>query len=400
MKRFVKLAILGGSFNPIHKGHLFLADTALSSLNYDRVVMVPALRSPFKLSASEMENSAAQRLEMLAASIAGNPRLTFDDCEIRRGGVSYTVDTLRDIITRYMPDEKPGLIIGDDLAAEFLQWHKSREILHMADIIIARRVHTQRIEYPYPNIQIANERLEISSALIRERIQTGAAWRDLVPPAACAIIEEQRLYGCKKNAGNSESSAAPASDLVLRVEEAVRKSLDAGRFLHSRNTAILAWDLCQRFGLDPALGYLAGVAHDLAKQMDGETLLRLAEKDGKPITKLQQKKSGLLHGRACAVLLREQFGIHNEDVLEAVALHTSGSDNMGPLAKVIYIADKLEVSREKAEPVLRKMCYTEDVLDRIFYATFDQNVSWLRSRKLELSEDTYRLLERMKGKNP
>ncbi|MCL2193240.1 MAG: nicotinate-nicotinamide nucleotide adenylyltransferase, partial [Treponema sp.] len=86
----MRLAVLGGSFNPIHMGHLFLADAVLSKLGYDRVVLVPAFRSPFKLAAQGMEDSTHNRLEMIAASIAGDPRLTLDDCEIRRGGVSFT----------------------------------------------------------------------------------------------------------------------------------------------------------------------------------------------------------------------------------------------------------------------------------------------------------------------
>ena len=82
----MRIAILGGSFNPIHIGHLFLADTVLTSLNYDRVIMVPAFKSPFKQDAEGAPPAA--RLMMTAASIAGDQRLNIDDCEIRRGGVS------------------------------------------------------------------------------------------------------------------------------------------------------------------------------------------------------------------------------------------------------------------------------------------------------------------------
>ena len=176
----MRLAILGGSFNPMHLGHLFLADTVLSALHYDRVVLVPACKSPFKLSAAGMEDSARDRLEMIAASIAGDPRLTVDACEIRREGVSYTVDTVADIIRRYAPDGKPGLIIGDDLAADFPQWRNSEEILAMADIIIARRTSANVASMPYPCTQITNDVMEVSSAMIREKIAAGGAWRYLI----------------------------------------------------------------------------------------------------------------------------------------------------------------------------------------------------------------------------
>jgi nicotinate-nucleotide adenylyltransferase len=393
----MKLAILGGSFNPVHVGHLFLADTALS-LGYDRIALIPAWRSPFKPEAPGMESTARDRLDMLAAAIAGDPRLTVDDCEIRRGGVSYTVDTLRDIIRRCPIDGRPGLIIGDDLAGDFPRWHKSGEILAMADIIIARRVHSGELRCPYPNRQITNEVMEVSSAMVRERIASGGAWRYLVPAAARTIIEDRGLY--RGDAAEPESPGnAVSKKIILRVEEAAREFLPPERFLHSRNTALLAGDLCRRFGLDPERGYLAGVAHDLGKPLSGSELLRLAKKDGRPISRLEKKKPSLLHGRAAAVLLTERFGVHNSDVLEAVALHTEGGEGMGPLAKAVYIADKMEVSREKADPALRALCYTGGSLDQVFFAVLDNTVSWLRSKQIDLSAETFRLLEKMRDKN-
>jgi nicotinate-nucleotide adenylyltransferase len=391
----MRLAILGGSFNPIHMGHLFLADAVLSSLGYDRVVLVPAYRSPFKLAARNMESTAGDRLEMTAASIAGESRFAIDDCEIRREGVSYTVDTVKDIIRRYRPDGKPGLIIGDDLAADFPAWRDSSAILEMADIIIARRVHSAEIHCPYPNTQIANEVMEISSAMVRERIAAGGAWRFLVPRAAGLIIEDRKLYGLP--AAIPSAAGEVPKTLIIRIEDAVRESLPQDRFLHSRNTALLAVDLCRRFNLDPALGYLAGIAHDMGKTLDSETLLKLAETDGRGIEKLEKDKPSLLHGRAAAALLKERFGVHNREVLEAVALHTGGGPDMGLLARVIYIADKLEVSREKAGPALRDLCRSEAELDTIFFAVLENTVSWLHSKKIDLSAETFRLLEKMKG---
>ena len=387
----MRIAILGGSFNPIHLGHLCISESALA-LGYDRVVLIPAYRSPFKPDALNMESSAKDRLEMIAASIAGDARLSLDDCEIRREGVSYTVDTIGDIIRRYSPEGKIGLIIGDDLAADFPRWRRSEEIIQTADIIIARRFHSAGIDYPFPNTPIANEVLAISSAMVRERIAVGTAWRYLVPAGVRDIIEERGLYGLP------DAAREIPRKTIVRIEAAARESLSLERFIHSRNTALLAFDICRRFGLEPSLGYLAGIAHDLGKNLDSETLLRLAASDGMPLSQLEKKKPSLLHGRAAAVLLRERFGIHNTEVLEAVALHTGGGPDMGALAKVVYIADKLEPSREKADPALRARCYEGADLDGVFFAVLDETVSWLRSRKAELSEETFKLLEKMNGR--
>jgi nicotinate-nucleotide adenylyltransferase len=403
----MRYAILGGSFNPVHQGHLFLADTVLSSLDYDRVILVPAFQSPFKPGALDAV-SPRDRLDMLAASIAGDPRLTLDDCEIRREGVSYTIDTLDYVIRRYLPEGKPGLILGDDLAADFPRWRRSAEIAERADLIIARRLFSGEHAYPYPCRQIKNEVMTISSAMVREHIAGGAGWRYLVPPGARIVIEDRGLYGFRDVL---PAAAAPGGDItgemIVRLETAARESLSPGRFLHSRNTALLTWDLCRRFGIEPRAGYLAGIAHDLGKPLDEKTLLELAGRDGGEITRLERKKPSLLHGRAAAVLLREQFGIHNKDVLEAIAWHTEGSADMGPLGKALYIADKIEVSREGVEPELREAGLAGtgplaggepgEALDRLFAAVLDKTVSFLQSKEMDLSEGTHRLLEKMKG---
>ena len=330
---------------------------------------------------------------MLAAAVCGDSRLALDDCEIRREGVSYTVDTVEDIIARYMPSGKPSLIIGDDIAVEFPKWHKSEKILKLADLVIARRLNSVAADYPFTHRIIDNEVINISSHDVRRKIKEGGDWRSLVPSGVRAIIEDRQLYGYSRPPSGEDCT----HENIMRIETAARQALSKERFLHSRNTALLARELCRRFGLDPLAGYLAGIAHDLAKQMDGKQMLELAEKDGGKITEIERGKLNLLHGRAAAVLLKESFCINNKDVLEAVAVHTLGSENMGPLAKVIYVADKTEVSRN-IDPALRKMCY-EAGLDAILLAVLNRTINKLKSKKLELSEETLRLFEKMGGKN-
>ena len=386
----MKLGILGGSFAPVHKGHIFLAEKALSAFKLDRVVFVPAYRSPFKLDAEGMETSVKDRIDMLAASVIGDSRFAIDNCEIRREGVSYTVDTLEDIIGRYMPTGKPKLIIGDDLAEDFPKWRDSDKILKLADIVIARRLNNKAIKHPFAHTAIENEILDISSNEIRRRIIEGGNWQELIPSGAAAIIENRKLYGY----GGGSRPEAPFNSVIQRVETAARETLSTERFLHSRQTAIQAFDLCRRFGLEPLDGYLAGIAHDLAKQLDNKSMLKIVKTAGVDISDLEMDKPNLLHGKAAAVLIRERFSIHNEDILEAVACHTSGSENMGPLAKVIYIADKTEATRT-IEPALRKMC-REDSLDNILIAVIEKTITKLQAKGQDLSQDTILLLNKIR----
>jgi nicotinate-nucleotide adenylyltransferase len=361
--------------------------------------MVPAYISPFKPAAVGMEDSAQNRLETIAASIAADPRLSVDACEIRREGVSYTVDTVADIIRRYNPDGKPGLIIGDDLIGDFPKWHRSDDILSMADIIIARRVHSgSSPEIPFPYTGITNDIMEISSGAVREKIASNSAWRYLVPDAARIIIEDRKLYGYQGS--TADPRQASVKNLIQRIENEARANLNLARYLHSRHTALLAWDLCRRFrkdypSLDPDLGYLVGIAHDLCKQISDDEQIRLAKIYGGEISRIEKEKPSLLHGKACAVVLKERFKVNDKEVLEAVAHHTEGHKDMGPLAKIVYIADKMEVSRVKVDPALRTRILSGDTLDRILISVLEQAVFSLRNRKLELSKDTMGLLEKM-----
>lgn len=404
----MNLAILGGSFNPLHIGHLYLADLVLQSFGYDRVILVPAFKSPFKLDAAPA--SPRDRLDMLASSIPGDPRLAFDDCEIRREGVSYTIDTVKDIIARYRPGGKIGLILGDDLASTFNKWKNPEELAELSDIIIARRLKeapncvspVEAGAFPYPHRVLNNEIMDVSSRELRERIARGEAWRYLVPPGARHIIEERGLYGFNAAhaglPGNPGHKGNSIIEAIISIENDVRSGLNFERFIHSRNTALMAWDLCRRFDMDPLKGYLAGIAHDMCKGMETKELFRLAHADGGNLSKLEKKKPTLLHARAAAVLIRIKYGITDKDIIEAIRYHTTGGRDMGPYAKVVYVADKIEVSRNDVAPVFREIIMNED-LETIFTAVLGDTVAYLKSHKLDISYGTKRLLTAMNKRN-
>jgi nicotinate-nucleotide adenylyltransferase len=174
------------------------------------------------------------------------------------------------------------------------------------------------------------------------------------------------------------------------IENAVRNTLKPSRFLHSRNTALLARDLCLRYGLNPRAGYLAGISHDMCRAMTSDELVGLAKTDGEGLSGFEMEKPSLAHGRAAAVLLKDRYGIQDGDILEAVKHHVLGCVNMGPLARILYIADKIEVSRDYVDPSLREM----DIdLDGLFEKVLKNNVGWQTSQKLAIAPETLELLE-------
>ena len=420
----MKIAVLGGSFNPIHIGHLHLADSAIRAFGFDRILLVPANISPFKQNACTIDTglsgkktaqkrkktltqadsakelnfgaTAADRLDMILSSITADPGIAVEDLELRRGGISYTIDTVKEIINRYQPEGnlgpdrfrqsipmgKPALILGDDLIADFSKWKDAKKLAQITDIIIARRmVNPRKIKFPYPHLMLNNEVMDISSAMIRERIAKGNAWHYLVPPGARVIIEDRGLYLPAQTKSNGDGTNGRmdkkiTGGLIAQVEEAARLSLSAKRFIHSRNTALMARDLALRYNLDADAAYLAGIAHDMAKN----------------------RSSDLEHGKKAAVLLQTRFNIHNKEVLEAVEIHTTGKPGMKDLAKVVFIADKIEFSRPGEHTKLRDMAAGKVKgntinLDKLFYAVLKNNISWLKEAGIKASKITLRLLE-------
>jgi len=189
----MRIAILGGSFNPPHIGHLILAEEILATRAYDTVLMIPANLPPHKI--PKDDPGAEMRLVMLRASVESWPQIVVEPCELQRRGISYTVDTLHEIFRKYRCDGKPGLVIGDDLALDFLTvWKNPEEILDLADVVVAHRLYAEEVDLPYPHRYVHNIIVPISSSLVRERIAHQGAWRSLVVPSVREIIETYGLY--------------------------------------------------------------------------------------------------------------------------------------------------------------------------------------------------------------
>jgi nicotinate-nucleotide adenylyltransferase len=203
----MRLVVFGGSFNPVHLGHLILAEEALEELGADACVFIPAFKAPHKEKASGARD--ADRLDMLKASTAGESRFLVDDCEIARKGVSYTADTLAEVIERYQPTEKPFLLIGDDLAPGFASWKDPDTIAEIADIVLARRTRTGCTDFAWTHRCLENSLIELSSSDIRSKLSRGISCRQALSCGAFRLIAERGLYGFAGKAGGPAGILAP-----------------------------------------------------------------------------------------------------------------------------------------------------------------------------------------------
>ena len=167
----MRIAILGGTFNPVHNGHLNIAGEVKSRFGYQRVVFIPANIPAHKK--MEVEVGADHRLKMLELAVAQHSDFVVDDCELRRGGTSYTIDTVRELSQSYPITGKPGLIIGDDLVEDFKSWRDVERLVELVELVIAHRRTPKDIAVDYPCRYVDNSLFPISSSQIREALYAG-----------------------------------------------------------------------------------------------------------------------------------------------------------------------------------------------------------------------------------
>ena len=182
----LKLGIYGGTFDPIHHGHLILAREGIENLGLERVLFVPAAASPFK---DYPAASAQLRLSMLRAAIEGETGFAVDDCELRRPPPSYAIDTVEQIRAQE-GDAEIYYLLGEDNVSELPKWHRFSELEKMVRFVILDRTGSGK-KHNYPTL---HRRIDISATEIRKRVASGQSIRYFVPTMVEEIIRREKLY--------------------------------------------------------------------------------------------------------------------------------------------------------------------------------------------------------------
>lgn len=183
-------------------------------------------------------------------------------------------------------------------------------------------------------------------------------------------------------------------DKIEEIRKYTMAAVNESRYEHSVRTAAMCEKLCEKNGIDPKRGYLAGIAHDMCKKMDDDLLMKFASKDGNPITQIEKDKPSLLHGRAAAVKIRQDFGVEDEEIIQAIANHTFGAEHLCDLAKILYISDKIEPGREHI---------TKDYLDELLklplnemvYTVLKENLDYLAKKGKSVSGLTMKFMKEL-----
>ena len=376
-----RLGILGGTFNPIHNGHIAIASIALEEGGLDRLLLLPDGVPPHK---GDLE-SPLDRLGMTILAGACDPRMEASDLEVFREGTTYTIDTLRLLGDMY-PEDQLIYVIGGDTLYNVPTWRQVEHLHENCSMFAVPRWGDQRDEL-LTQAQLLHQRYEldvtvaqrsgpeVSSTVIRQSLAKQESVEDFLPAPVLEYIGCHGLYGCSYN----------------QTAQRLRRTLSPYRFRHTLSVAQTAVLLANRFGVNPYQAHTAGMLHDCAKGIDAPQLLRLIKTGGVSADELELSMPALLHAPAGAVLAKMEYHVSNPAILAAIRWHTTGRRNMTPLEKVVYLADMIEPGREPFEGLeeIRQLAKTD--LDAAVHMAAVCSAAYVSKRGKRLHPRTYEL---------
>ena len=355
----MKVAIFGGSFNPVHNEHINIVKAAINSLSLDRVIVMPSNITPSK--SGRMFASAADRLNMCRLAFDGIPEAVVSDYEISQKGISYSYITCRKFCEEY-PDDERYFIIGGDMLENFEEWRKPEDILRCVTLAVCARVdedNFKRAESDF-NARFGKQVDKIdyiggnvSSTRIRARAALGESLEGLVTPEVERYIKDNSLYYID---GASE----------------VKKLLSEYRWKHTVGVAVMAAENCTRYNVPERDAVTAALFHDCGKELTKNSPL-ISGCDIPP-----DVPSPVVHQFSSAYLAEHIYGVKDEDALNAVKYHCSGRENMAPLEKLIYLSDMLEEGRDYDGVSELRDIFERDK-DEALYCAFERQLNHLNS---------------------
>jgi len=370
-----KIGIMGGTFNPVHNGHIKMAEAAYQQFHLDEIWFMPTKHPPHK------ENiiiaSDTHRKEMIQLAITEHPCFSLSCIELERRGTTYTVDTLR-YLKEIFPEDMFYFIIGADSLLHFETWKNPEEILQMATILSAPRYPStsvqdieqkKRLQEKY-NADISFIQMEpvhVSSSDVRKARFYRTSVEQLVPKEVYQYMNEHHLY-----------ETMPVS--MKELEKLLAEQQSDKRYRHTLGVKHMsgALAMCYQENLEHAL--LAGLLHDCAKTFTAEELLVKAREYQLPISATEEKNPFLLHGKVGAYITEHAYHITEPDILNAITYHTTGRPGMSMLEKIVFVADYIEPSRKLIHGLAEIRSIVFKDLDYAVYLTLKNTVEYLESQ--------------------
>jgi nicotinate-nucleotide adenylyltransferase len=367
--------IMGGTFDPIHNGHLLMAEAAMHQLALDEVLFIPDGDPPHKVELSPPED----RLKMVELAVAGRSGFQALDMEVRRSGQTFTVDTLEHLKADH-PSDRFVFIVGADTLMVMESWRDfSRVAKLLSGVACAPRTAVSMDaaaqqrgllmeRYSLVVTQLDMPPVDVSSTEVRRMVARGLPVACLVPPGVSEYIRDHGLY---------------LDPMLLQLQ----KTLSKERYRHTLGVEQTAVKLAELYGEDPEKARVASLLHDCARCLDSAEMRRLVgERTGDTALR------ALMHAPAGAALARKKYGIQDDRILSAIRWHTTGHEGMTKLEKIVYLADFIEPNRATYPGLeeLRGEAFRD--LDRAVRMAAESTMRYVRARGLEPDENTMKML--------
>lgn len=375
-----RIGIYGGTFNPPHVGHIRGAQYAISALQLQKLLLIPACISPHKAIPANSP-TPAQRAEML--TLAKGERMEACDIELTRGGTSYTYETVETLSKQY-PEQELVLLMGTDMFLSFLTWKEPQRILNKVSLGVMYRgdqdelsqIAAQKhlLEAQGAKIYlIENPVTAISSTQLR-RMLVFRCSGTFLPEGVEQYIRDRNLYGAESDYRNLS---------MEELEQVVVSLLKPNRVAHVLGCRDTAMDLAKRWGADVTDAGRAGLLHDITKALDGPLQLTLCNEYGIVLGDFFKKYPKTLHALTGSLVAERVFG-ENKAVVDAICSHTTGKAHMTTLEKILYVADYMEPNRDfPGVENLRHLAYTD--LDKALKTGLLMTLEMLKENKQEIS---------------
>ena len=386
----VKIGIYGGTFNPVHTGHIHAAKQAAELLGLDKLLLIPDRIAPHK-EIPAGSPTPEQRLQMLRIATAGDPQIEVSDIELKREGPSYTyltVEALREIY----PDAELILLMGTDMFLSFHTWREPARILKHAAVGVfyrGEKGEKEKILAQKPSLEacgakvelVENQVLSISSTQLRRLIAFRCAG-EFLPDGVGAYICQKRLY----------DTAADWTNLPMELlEPVVLRLLNPNRVAHVLGCRDTAVELAKRWGADETAAARAGILHDITKALDGPLQLTLCREYGTILDEFGYKYPKTLHALTGSLVAERIFG-ESPAVVSAICHHTTGKADMTLLEKIIYVADYMEPCRNfPGVEKLRELAFTD--IDAALKLGLEMTLEHLKNLGDEVSPASREALE-------
>ncbi len=369
----MKIGVFGGTFDPVHHGHIALVETAMKELSLDMLYVMPNGNPPHK----DRETDKLSRLEMVKIAFSNIQGVKVSDYEIQKEENCYTYETLSYLKEQHPEDELYFLMGMDNLPA-FFSWKEPKIICRLAKLVFFGRYGCSISKddgEKLKNDLLAEVfflpfEMDISSTEIRAEIKTGTYLFHKLPFLVFQYIVKKGLYG---------TVAVSEYDFY---EEDLKNYIEEKRFLHSIGVSVTAYRLAQRYGEDCKQAYFAGLMHDVAKRMPIDKQLALCKKIKLHPDEVAYPK--MLHAPAGAGFLKKHYEIKDKKLLSAIRYHTMGCADMTLFDKLIYMADYIEPCRNfEGVDLLRESSFLD--LDKAIIQGIDATILSLVEEHLKIS---------------